>query len=131
MKFMLKYSFILFLGLLMLVFTSCNKEVEVTPANIYGTWSHYYQADNYFQGMRFHENGDFQFLERFGYDKDFSIQDSGEGTLTFKLEDKTVTIYRHKEGDPEPSVVRTFKIKSLTKARLTEEDGFLWRRDDD
>ncbi|MGZ5245348.1 MAG: hypothetical protein ACXWD4_15610 [Bacteroidia bacterium] len=122
---MLKYRFIFFFGLILL-FASCSKEIEVTPANIYGTWSHQYQSDNYFQGMRFHENGDFQYLERFNYEK-FRESDIGEGALTYILEDKTVTIFRNIPGEPEPTVVRSFKIKSLTKGTLTEEDGFVWR----
>jgi hypothetical protein len=125
---MLKYSFVFFLGL-MFLFASCNKEVEVTPANIYGTWNHYYQADNYFQGMRFHENGDFQYLQKFGYDKEYTETNTDEGTFTFTLENKTVTIYRKEPGVQDLKQVWQFKIESLTEARLTEEGGYVWRRD--
>lgn len=125
---MLRYAAVFFLGLV-LIFSSCNKEIEVTPANIYGKWSHYYESDNYFLGMHFHENGDFQYLERFAYEKEFKERSGGEGKLTYKLEDKTVSLYRLKEGEREPTFIRSFKIKYLTQARLTEDDNFVWRRE--
>ncbi len=126
---MRNYILILFFGLIMLA--SCNKEVDVEPANLKGTWAYYYADNNYFEAMRFHDDGKFQYMEKYGYEKVYKDRNEGEDfTFSYLLEDKTITIRRHNPSQTEPVIVRTFRIKKLTRARLAEEDGFQWRKED-
>ena len=120
----MKFTKLLFLAGIIFFCASCDKEQDVTPQNIYGIWAHYYDLEEYYDGMRFDEDGNFEYMERYSYEKDFKIKDKVGKDLSYTLVDKTVSIYNNDNGNK--TLVRSFVIQKLTKAYLTEDSGFRW-----
>ncbi|RYD69324.1 MAG: hypothetical protein EOP53_27380 [Sphingobacteriales bacterium] len=120
-----------FLVLAFFLIASCNKEVEVSPANLVGDWTHYHELDNYFDGMRFMQNGEFFYTERYGYEKKVHVVNPNGEKYFYTTEDRKVSIFRKYEANNTDTLLRAFEIKTLTKGRLIEkQDDYMWKRED-
>jgi hypothetical protein len=128
MKFLRILSFLIIpAGLL-----SCAKEQDLTPANLYGTWEHFFSLSGGYNGLRFYENGAFEYLEKENRKDDWTpLSWKTNDPLTFDASRPgKVYIYRYDSVFNSTDLYDSIVIKSLTRKKLIEYDDFEWTREE-